>query len=107
MTDSGEESPTSKCLKVNGGHVEIPFDARNFKRVNRDEYTNETLPDDLVRTAIREELAYFNGRVFGKSRTSSQPRLTRMPRLSVAVGSFATRAIRLRQTSELGSWRAK
>ena len=64
MTDSGEVAPTSQCPKVNGGHVEISFDSRNFKPVYRDEYTNEVLPDDLVRAAICEELTYFNDRVW-------------------------------------------
>ena len=63
MTDSGEVAPTSKCPKVNGGHVEISFDARNFKAVYRDEYTNETLPEDLVRAVVCEELTCVNGRV--------------------------------------------
>ena len=80
MTDSGEVAPTSKCPKVNGGHVEISFDSRNFKPLYRDEYTNEVLPDNLVRAAICEELTYFNDRVCGRSRTSRQPKVTRTPR---------------------------
>ena len=59
-----DPSSTSKCPKVNGGHDEIPFDSRNFKAVYRDGYTNEKLPDDLVRAAICEELTYFNDRVW-------------------------------------------
>ena len=57
-------APNSKCPKVGGGHVEIKFDARNFKPVYRDEYTNEVLPESLVRAAICEELAYFNDKVW-------------------------------------------
>ena len=57
-------APGSKCPKVGGGHVEISFDDRNFKPIYRDEYTNEILPEALVRSAICEELTYFNDRVW-------------------------------------------
>ena len=66
VTESGGKliAPASKCPKVGGGHIEISFDPRNFKPMYRDEYTNEILPEDLVRAAICEELTYFNDRVW-------------------------------------------
>ena len=64
MTDSGELAPTSGCPKVNGDHVEISFGSRSFKPAYRDEYANETLPDDLVRAAVCEKVTYFNSRVW-------------------------------------------
>ena len=62
LMDGDEISvPTSStCHKVGGGHIEIEYDEKNFRKQYRDEYTNEVLPDDLVRAAIREELNYFN-----------------------------------------------
>ena len=64
VTSPSTVAPSSKVPKVNGGHVEIHFDSRNFKDVYRDKYTNEILPSDLVRAAICEELAYFNDKVW-------------------------------------------
>ena len=46
---------TSTCHKVDGGHIEIEYDPRNFRQQYRDEYTNEVLPHDLVCAAASEE----------------------------------------------------
>ena len=62
--NSDAVAPNSKCPKLGHGHVEIMFDPRNFKPIYRDEYTNEVLPEALVRAAICEELAYFNHKVW-------------------------------------------
>ena len=47
-----------------GGEMQITFDPMNFKQAYFDEYTGEPLPSHLVRTAIAEELAYFNKMVW-------------------------------------------
>ena len=64
VVNSDAVAPNSKCPKLGGGHVDIMFDPRNFKPIYRDEYTNEVLPEALVRAAICEELAYFNDKVW-------------------------------------------
>ena len=50
--------------KVGGGHIELDWDDMNFKEIYRDEYTNEILPTHLIKEAIKEELSYFNARVW-------------------------------------------
>ena len=49
---------------MGGGHIELDWDERNFKEVYRDEYTGEILLTELIREAIKEELSYFNSRVW-------------------------------------------
>ena len=78
----GEVPFTSTCKKVGGGHIDITYDLRNFRAVYRDEYTNEILPEKLVREAIREELNYFNSKVWeitdiAESRKLSDPKVVR------------------------------
>ena len=43
-----------------GKHMTITYNALNFKKAYYDEYTGELLPEDLVRSAIIEELNYFS-----------------------------------------------
>ena len=64
VTDSDVVAPGSKFPKVGGGHVIIAFDSQICKPIYRDEYTNEVLPEALVRAAICEELTYFSDRVW-------------------------------------------
>ena len=56
----GATLPSSVLSCDDGTEIPIMFDAQHFKPVYRDEYTGEPLPWDLVRTAMAEELAYFN-----------------------------------------------
>ena len=63
VADTGA-SVRSRVSKVGGGHIELDWDDRNFKEVYRDEYTNEVLPSHLIKEAIKEELSYFNSRVW-------------------------------------------
>ena len=44
--------------------MSIKYEAKAFKEVYLDEYTREPLPHELVCQAIREELEYFNSRVW-------------------------------------------
>ena len=45
---------------MGGGSLPIEYIPHNFKAVYRDEYTGEELPNHLVRSAMEEELNYFN-----------------------------------------------
>ena len=63
IVDNGSEVRT-KVNKVQGGSITMDYDVRNVKPVYRDEYTNEELPTELIHAAIREELNYFNARVW-------------------------------------------
>ena len=57
--DTGK-SRTSSIPLVGGGSLPIEYIPHNFKAVYRDEYTGEELPNHLVRSAMEEELKYFN-----------------------------------------------
>ena len=48
----------------NGGTVKITYDVKHFKPTYLDEYTREPLPRHLVQAAIRDELDYFNSKVW-------------------------------------------
>ena len=60
----------STVKKLGGGKLEIKYEDRNFKEVYRDEYTSEILPTHLIRAAIKEELNYFNERVWEITETN-------------------------------------
>ena len=47
-----------------GGQVTVRYAAQDFKDVYLDEYTREPLPHHLVRAAIKDELDYFNTKVW-------------------------------------------
>ena len=47
-----------------GGAVKIHFSPHDFRAQYLDEYTREPLPHTLVQAAIREELDYFNSKVW-------------------------------------------
>jgi hypothetical protein len=53
---------TSKVPKTGGGYMNISYD--NWKPRYVDEYTGEVLQDQLVRTAMIDELDYFNQHVW-------------------------------------------
>ena len=69
---SGNSSPqtafgpphSSKVPKVGGGHLPITYEEANFKARYLDEYTGEVLEPSLIRTAIEDELDYFNSKVW-------------------------------------------
>ena len=97
---------TSRCTKVNGGHIDIKYDPRNFKKVYRDEYTNEILPQKLVVEAIREELNDFNNTVWNLA----EPSDTRKLQDAKTVRSkwvLCNNGDAESQTYEQGWWRAK
>ena len=52
----------SQIRKLTGGVLPISYD--NFKPRYLDEYTGEVLPPELIKSAIVEELNYFNDRVW-------------------------------------------
>ena len=45
----------------------VVYDPTNFKNQYTDEYTGETLPPQLIRDAIEDELNYFNSKVWQMS----------------------------------------
>ena len=53
-----------KSQNVDGGFTKIRYDPNNFREVYLDEYTREPLPTELVREAMKEELKYFNDKVW-------------------------------------------
>ena len=57
-------SDSSQVTMVSGGVLPIGYKDENYKTKYLDEYTGETLPETLIRAAIREELDYFNDRVW-------------------------------------------
>ena len=67
--DSAQQIPEassnrSKIPNVDGGFTQITYDPVNFREVYLDEYTREPLPLELVKDAIKEELNYFNSKVW-------------------------------------------
>ena len=63
-SDENAEPKFSSVTKSAGGSLPIRYDPANFKPRYGDEYTGETLPPELIRAAIIEELDYFNDRVW-------------------------------------------
>ena len=57
-----QATQTSKVPKTGGGYMNISYD--NWKPRYVDEYTGEVLQDQLVRTAMIDELDYFNQHVW-------------------------------------------
>ena len=53
-------SDSSQVTMVSGSVLPIGYKDENYKTKYLDEYTGETLPETLIRAAIREELDYFN-----------------------------------------------
>ena len=49
---------------MGGGARPVMYNAANFRERYTDEYTGEMLPPNLIRTAIVEELDYFNSKVW-------------------------------------------
>ena len=67
--DSAQQTPDptpdrSQIRNVEGGFTHITYDPVNFREVYLDEYTREALPTELVKEAIKEELNYFNSKVW-------------------------------------------
>ena len=62
----GEESKSAPGAIPceDGGTVKIRYDVKDFKDTYLDEYTREVIPHHLVRAAIRDELDYFNSKVW-------------------------------------------
>ena len=56
--------PESSVSRVGGGEVSVRYEPSNFKAQYVDEYTREVLPLDLVKSAMIEELNYFNAKVW-------------------------------------------
>ena len=54
----------SSVPRVGGGKVPITYDAENYKSRYVDEYTGEILQPKLIRSAIEDELNYFNSKVW-------------------------------------------
>ena len=62
---SGQENVhTSSAERVNGGSIPISYSMPNLRAKYVDEYTGETLEPELISAAIREELDYFNSKVW-------------------------------------------
>ena len=61
--DAGSLAPGEMPVE-GGGTVRINYSLGDFRETYLDEYTREPLPQELVRQAIREELEYFNARVW-------------------------------------------
>ena len=59
-----EDSWVSNCKRCGEGDLDIVSKPDKLKAVYRDEYTTEVLPEDLIRNAMREELIYFNDKVW-------------------------------------------
>ena len=57
-------SDSSQVTMVSGGVLPIGYKDESYKSKYLDEYTGEVLPEALIRAAIREELDYFNDRVW-------------------------------------------
>ena len=57
-------SITSTVPFTNGSPCKISYDDQNFRDKYVDEYTGETLPPELIRAAIIDELDYFNSKVW-------------------------------------------
>ena len=62
--DGEGDSFKSSIPRVAGGKVEVTYTDINFKAKYIDEYTGETLEPNAIASAIREELNYFNSRVW-------------------------------------------
>ena len=58
--DSDDEVRFSSIPLAAGGKLPIEYSSHNFKSVYKDEYNGEQLPTALVRSAMEEELNYFN-----------------------------------------------
>jgi hypothetical protein len=58
--EGGDEFPSSRITRTNGGKVKVDYSDGNFRPRYIDEYTGEVLTPSLVRAAIVEELNYFN-----------------------------------------------
>ena len=73
-SDDDDEPNSEQCNSVttkvssiplrSGGTLPISYQDHNFKSEYKDEYTGEVLPTHLVRSAMEEELEYFNSRVW-------------------------------------------
>ena len=67
--DGGAEVEVSGLVasaieKTAGGKSIVTWDDSNFKAVYKDEYTQDPLPQKLIKDAIVEELTYFNDSVW-------------------------------------------
>ena len=58
------EPSQSSVPTLGGGARPVVYNAANFRERYTDEYTGEILPPNLIRTAIVEELDYFNSKVW-------------------------------------------
>ena len=61
---SDSKSYSSKVPKVKGGNMIVTYSPENFRARYLDEYTGEVLDPELISAAIREELDYFNSKVW-------------------------------------------
>ena len=64
MPPSNDTVHSSKVPKVAGGNMVVTYSPENFRTRYLDEYTGEVLDPELISIAIREELDYFNSRVW-------------------------------------------
>ena len=65
----------SKVGKVGGGYLPIQYQASNFKAQYFDEYTGEPLDHRLLRSAMEDELNYFNEKVWKITTTEKMKEL--------------------------------
>ena len=74
---AGEGDPFKSSIpRVAGGNVQVTYTDVNFRAKYIDEYTGDTLEPEAIASAIREELNYFNSRVWQielKSNVTSDP----------------------------------
>ena len=54
----------SSISRTAGGKIKVIWDYSNFKACYKDEYTQDELPQQLIKEAIIEELSYFNDHVW-------------------------------------------
>ena len=54
----------SSVTRTSGGKIKVTWDDANFKAIYKDEYTQDPLPQKLIKEAIIEELSYFNEHVW-------------------------------------------
>ena len=64
LTNEDMKVHQSKVTKTNGGVINVTYSPENFRSKYLDEYTGESLEPELISTAIREELDYFNSKVW-------------------------------------------
>ena len=74
---TGHWEPTQSSIPlIGGGSRPVHYNPHNFRERYTDEYTGELLPTNLIRTAIVDELDYFNSKVW---ELSSKEQMVKYP----------------------------